>query len=432
MIAGVVGPGGGRASLDADGELASFSLRRGNATLASLAVPGDVAAATIARLAVACGLDPLVERDSLTAPHTARLHVRVGIGTGEILVTLGTTARGMSLELHLLSFAGQAVEQRRLAQLKRCITCGAYQPTVRQRCENEGGALREVWDDPRPGGTVGIYRIHALLGQGGCGHVFAGEHALLERPVAIKVLLARLASDIAFESRFLLEARAASRLRHPNLVEVADYGVLQSGSPFLVMERLTGESLERRIGRGPLTTDLALRITRAIALGLSAAHEGGVIHNDLKPSNVILLEGTPPEDPGVKVIDFGAASLAGAKGDGVLVGTASYIAPERIDGGPSDARSDVYSLGILLYRMIRGTLPFEGSEATALFRAHLSRVPEPVTSPDGALPRRVVRLVMRALEKKPIERYQSMKEMIVDIDLALASLRGSAWQRWLP
>src|SRR5207244_3461164 len=135
------------------------------------------------------------------------------------------------------------------------------------------------------------------------------------------------------------EARATSRLRHPHVVEVTDYGVLQSGAPFIVMEWLVGEPLEQRISGGrTLDPAHALRIARATALALAAAHDGGVIHNDLKPSNVILVSGADGE--GLKIIDFGAASLAGARADGELVGTAAYMAPERICGEQSDVRSD--------------------------------------------------------------------------------------------
>ena len=433
MVTALLGPGGGLVSLDPDGDSALLALRRGNATMAQLTISGDVAAGAIGRLARMAGLDPLTERGSATETRAARLTVRVGSDFAEILVTIGATSLGMSAELRLLSLRGRAIEHHPLAQLKRCATCGAYQPSLRQRCEVDGGLLRELRDDPTPGGTIGVYCLRSLLGEGAMGQVFAAEHALIERSVAIKVLRARMATDPALESRFLFEARATSRLRHPNVVEVTDYGVLASGSPFIVMERLEGESLERHIANGrALEPRAALRIARMTALGLGAAHDGGVIHNDLKPSNVILLRDSSDEAPRLKIIDFGAASLAGVEDDGVVVGTAAYMAPERICGDPSDVRSDSYSLGVMLYRMLSGTLPFDTEDSTAMFAAHVNNTPKPLTSPLGALPARVVRVVTRALEKKPSERYQTMKQMIVDIDLALASLEAVGWRRWLP
>jgi serine/threonine-protein kinase len=433
MIAALLKPGGGLISLDPDGESAVLALRRGNAAIAQLTVSADVAAAAIGRLALMADLDPLVERGSLTRPRAARLAVRVGGDAGEILVTLGATALGMSAELRLLSLHGKAVEPRPLAQLKRCASCGAYQPPIRERCELDGGPLRELRDDPTSGGTIGVYRLRAKLGEGATGEVFAAEHALIERRVAIKVLRARMALEPAYESRFLFEARAASRVRHPNLVEVTDYGVLASGSPFIVMEQLDGESLDRRLdATRAIEPAVALRIARAVALGLSAAHDGGVIHNDLKPSNVILLRDSKADAPELKIVDFGAASLVGAKDDGMVIGTAAFMAPERVTGEPSDARSDVYSLGVLLHRMVSGALPFDERDSQAMFLAHVNKTPKPLTSPSGVLPSRVVRLVARALEKRPSERYQTMKQMIVDIDQALGSLDAVGWRRWLP
>jgi len=432
MIASLLGPSGDTVSLDPDDESAILTLRLGNATAARLAVSADVAAAAIGRLARMAGLDPLTERDSPTETRTARMAIRAGGDAAEVLVTIGATARGLVAEVRLLTLRGRAAEHRPRAQLRRCTVCGTFQPPLRQRCEIDDGALRDVWDEPKIGGTLGAYLLRSRLGEGAMGEVFAAEHALIGRQVAIKVMRARPAADPALESRFLFEARATSRLRHPNVVEVTDYGVLVSGSPFIVMERLQGESLEQRIAHGrALEPRAALRVARATALGLGAAHEGGVIHNDLKPSNVFLLSDSSDEAPRLKVIDFGAASLAGAQ-DEVVLGTAAHMAPERISGEPSDVRSDAYSLGVMLYRLLSGGLPFDAEDAPAMFVAHATKTPKPLTSPHGVLPSRVVRVVMRALEKKPSERYQTMTHLIVDIDHALGSFDAPGWRRWLP
>ena len=434
MFASLLGPGGGLVSLDPSGENALLALRQGNITTMQLAVSGDVAAAAIARIAKMTALDPLAGNDELTETRSARLAAQLGDDPAEFLVTLGATPLGMSAEIRLLSLRGQPIERHHAAQLKRCMSCGTYQPALRERCEMDGGVLRVLRDDPTPGGTIGPYRLLSLLGRGGMGEVFAAEHALIERSVAIKVLRASLASDRALESRFLFEARATSRLRHPNVVSVTDYGVLPGGSPYIVMERLDGDSLERRLGSSTaLEPGLALRIAHAAALGLDAAHEGGVVHNDLKPSNVILLRESTDDAPRLKLIDFGAASLAGAKEhDDMLVGTLAYMAPERISGEPSDVRSDTYSMGIMLYRMLSGRLPYDASDDEALFTAHLEKPPRPLASPFGVLPSRVTRIVARALAKKPIERYQTMKQMVIDIESALTSFDAAGWRKWLP
>jgi tRNA A-37 threonylcarbamoyl transferase component Bud32 len=433
MIAALLTPGGGVVALDPDGESAIVTLRRGNATTAEMNVAGDVAAGVVGRLARMSGLDPLQERSSLAGSRAARLAVKVGPDSAEVLVTLRATALGMSAELRLLTRGGRPVEQRSVAQLKRCTACGAYQSTMRRRCEVDGGGLRELSDEARLGGTIGPYVLRFLLGEGAMGQVFAAEHALIERSVAIKVLRASMSTEPAIASQFLFEARATSRLRHPNVVEVTDYGVLASGTPFIVMERLVGAPLERRLSSGrALEAPFALRLARAIALGLCAAHDGGVIHNDLKPSNVIELAGSSEEAPRIKLIDFGAATTTGSNYEEMVVGTAAYMAPERICGEASDARSDVYSLGAMIHRMLSGNLPFDATESAAMFLAHMNQTPKPVESPSGALPSRVVRLVSRALAKKRSERYQSMKQMIVDIDDALGRSSTIDWRKWLP
>jgi serine/threonine-protein kinase len=235
--------------------------------------------------------------------------------------------------------------------------------------------------------------------------------------------------------RFLSEARAASRVRHPNVVDVTDVGLLSDGRPYMVMERLAGESLEARLDRsGPLAPLSALLVAREVALALGAAHEGGVVHRDLKPANVILLETSRDDAPRLKLVDFGAACLTGAVADESegLIGTPAYMSPEHARGEPTDGRTDIYALGILLFEMLCGAQPFTGANAREILLAHLSLPAPPLESPSGTMPQAVQRVVARALRKNAGERHQSAAELVADLDHAIAAAGRRDWRRWLP
>lgn len=419
--------------LRVEDDVGTVSLTSGAALLGRLRVPADVGSAAAARLAIVAGLDPLIEAGSLEGrSNVARARIRAGDERGEVLVSACASARGIDVEVHPLVRGRRA---RGRNTLKRCATCGAYQPAQRDACDRDGGALIEVADDPRPGGTVGAYRVHEKLGEGSMGSVLAGEHAIIGRPVAIKVIHRSLAETPAVARRFLCEARAASRLKHPNVVEVTDFGLLDDGRPFIVMERLAGESLERHIERaGALPPRAALLVAREVALALDAAHAAGVLHNDLKPGNVLLLDGATEDAPRVKLVDFGAAHLSGDvdSPDELVIGTPHYMSPERARGEPGDARADLYSLGIALHEMLSGEVPFLADSAHAVLLAQMRQIPPPPASPHGALPQRVTRLVARLLAKKPAERHQSARELVADIDGALEAVSRTGWRSWLP
>jgi tRNA A-37 threonylcarbamoyl transferase component Bud32 len=397
--------------------------------LGRLTVPNDVGFAAAVRLAVAAGLSPPVPHGGHDGGGVARLEARVGEQTGEIVVSMGTGTGGLDLELHPLAAHGRGPSRR--VYLKRCPRCGAYQPPQRTECE-DGTTLIDVEDDPSVGGTIGTYRVTAVIGQGSMGTVFAAEHVLITKLVAIKVLHPSLASDVAVVRRFLREARAASRLAHPNVLEVTDFGVLSDGRPFMVMERLSGESLDQRLDRGgALPARTALLVAREIAVALEAAHAAGVVHNDLKPSNIVLFSSSTDEAPRLKLVDFGAASVAGdGDADDLTIGTPHYMAPERVVGKAADQRSDVYALGIMIFEMLHGQVPFTGGTNGAVMLAQVRQPVPRVTSPLGPLPSRVVDLLDRALAKNPGDRHPSMREMIADIDAAVSVVRRRGW-RWL-
>jgi serine/threonine-protein kinase len=410
-------------------------VKRRSSTLAKLAIEGDRGDAAVARLALLAGLDPLVAIGSPEGRvNVARLQVRSEGASAELLIAVGASARGLEAEVRVLT--GPPVSARSGATMQRCTRCGAIQAAGDARCALDGGVLEPAVDDASPGGAIGAWRILDCLGVGATGTVLAAEHALLGRAGAVKVLHASLAQAPVTVRRFLAEARAACRLRHPNVVEVTDFGLLATGQPYLVMERLRGGDLATRLGaNGALPPVVALRMAREIARALEAAHAAGIVHNDLKPENVVLLEDCSDEAPRLKVVDFGASSRAGGVDEeerGILYGTPEYMAPERIQGATADGRADLYALGVMLYEMLTGSLPFSRDTPAASMQAQLEMVLPPPVSPFGAVPPSLTRLVERAVRKEPDERHQSATEMAGDIERALADLGRDDWRRFLP
>ncbi|MFI6128133.1 serine/threonine-protein kinase [Micromonospora sp. NPDC051141] len=248
------------------------------------------------------------------------------------------------------------------------------------------------------------YRLVEQLGAGGMSVVWRGYDEVLGRQVAVKVLASRLASDKAFRHRIRVEAQAAARLCHPNITNVYDYGEsVQVGLtvPYVVMELVDGGPLSSRLGRdGQLPWREALTIGAEVASALATAHARGVVHRDVTPGNV-MLTGT-----GVKVVDFGISALVGEsdKGpDGALLGTPAYLAPERLDNGHVSPATDIYAVGLLLYRMLTGRLPWQASTTTEMLRAHMYHDPDPMPPVPG-LPGQVAELVQRCLAKRPEDR----------------------------
>ena len=279
-------------------------------------------------------------------------------------------------------------------------------------------------------GVLGSYRIIKMLGQGGMGAVYLAEHTLLGRRAAIKVLQPALSANQDIVQRFFNEARAATAIADPGIVQIFDFGYDATGSAYIVMEFLEGEALDARISRfGRLAPPDALRILRQVSSSLHAAHSRGIIHRDLKPENIFLV--VDREVAGgerAKLLDFGIAKLTGDVGQGsktstqAIMGTPMYMSPEQCRGaGYVDLRADLYSLGCVLFTMLVGRPPFEAEGVGELIAMHLREPAPPPSRFVPTTPPAVDALVLRCLAKSPDERYASAADLATAIDALLTS-----------
>lgn len=295
-----------------------------------------------------------------------------------------------------------------LADHHYCPTCGFPVGNVGRKNEDRfvGRTL--------PGG----YHILDLISVGGMGRVYRAEQSALGRTVAVKIIHPHLLSDENSALRFMTEARAASQLNHPNSIAVFDFGRTDDGQPYLVMEFLRGKDLARvAYEEGPLSFNRIVDVLRQVLAALAEAHELGIVHRDLKPENIVL---EPLRRGGdfVKVLDFGLAKLKAdthspnVTSPGIVCGTPDYMAPEQGRGDPIDGRSDLYGLGVVLFQLLTGHLPFEAESPTQVVMMHLTiPVPDPrQVAPDRHIPQRLVDVVLKALAKQPEQRFQDAQE----------------------
>jgi serine/threonine-protein kinase len=329
--------------------------------------------------------------------------------------------------------------------VKTCGQCSVNYPDAVEFCPRDGERLPALAGearhaDPLIGTTVdGRYIIEALLGEGGMGTVYAARHAIIDKRVAMKVLRKEAAADESSAQRFIIEAKAASKIGHQNIVDITDFGVLPAGNAYFVMEFLDGPTLGKLVHQlKQLPPARALAICTQAARGLAAAHDKSIIHRDLKPENLFVLEKDGSVDF-VKIVDFGIAKdvKAGKRltAVGMVLGTPEYMSPEQATGQETDHRVDQYALGCILYEMLTGDVPFKGENAPKTLTKHVfdAVVAPSRLRPDLDIPAVVEDIVLRMLQKKPADRFADMRTVMAAFEGALAKLEaGQAPARRAP
>ncbi|MBM4371775.1 MAG: serine/threonine protein kinase, partial [Deltaproteobacteria bacterium] len=306
-----------------------------------------------------------------------------------------------------------------------CPTCFQSFPLGTERCPADGASLVGLPREATLEGTVldGKYDVFEQLGRGGMGTVYRAVQKLIEREVALKILRTDFTSDLQAVKRFFREAKAVARLRSPNAVILYDFGLASEGHLYYTMELVRGRSLARELKeQGAFPVKRATRIALQVARALEEAHGLGIIHRDLKPSNIMLVGAGDGEV--AKVLDFGIAKLLSVPegstlltDSGIALGTPKYMSPEQATGGQVDYRSDLYSLGVILYEMLAGLPPFHGGSPSAVMQRQVSEEPVPlrVMAPDVEIPLPLERLLARLLAKRPGERPRRVTDITPEL-----------------
>ena len=314
-----------------------------------------------------------------------------------------------------------------------CPACSTETAPHAQFCAACGNVLpREAAGDPYIGQVVARkYRVEKVLGEGGMGRVYRANQLVLEKPVVLKLLHPSLQTDARTVARFKREAKAASRLNHPNSIDVLDFGQTDDGALFIAMEFVDGRDLHQILTDDwPLPEPRVIRIVTQVLSALADAHQAGVIHRDLKPENVMVMARRGGESDVVKVLDFGIAKIIDGSSEegpsltrtGFVCGTPEYMSPEQARGAPLDARSDLYSVGVLLYQLVTRQLPFSSDSAMGYATKHLTEDPKPPNAlRAGCCSRELEALVLWALRKEPGDRPQTAVAFLDSLNLLPAA-----------
>ena len=285
--------------------------------------------------------------------------------------------------------------------------------------------------DLKAGEMVDEYEITGRLGAGGMGTVYAGVQPVIGKRVAIKVLQREYASNPQVVNRFIQEARAVNQVQSRYIVDIFSFGALADGRHYFVMENIEGEALRDYLrGRGTLAFDEAYSILRAVCRGLAAAHEKGIVHRDLKPENIMVV--SEDGQPSAKLLDFGIAKLVGSNSNpgfatqtGTAMGTPYYMSPEQVRGVDVDHRTDIYALGIIMFELFTGSLPFNARSYIELVNQHLFAAPPNPRKLSGAVSLELEALILRCIAKDPAQRPQSMTQLNADLDGLVPLLKGT-------
>ncbi|MFO0681673.1 MAG: protein kinase [Sandaracinus sp.] len=312
--------------------------------------------------------------------------------------------------------------------MKVCDVCGGrYKDKGNPRvCPFDGTALRDL-PDPLLGRVIGgNYLVTQKIGAGGFGTVFRARHEVLGRDVAIKFLNSDLAVDATNRSRFLREAKAANRIDHEHIIDITDYGETEDGMVYLVMELLEGRPLSTELGKGPISVSRAIDIATQVASALARAHELDVIHRDIKPDNIYLVDQQGRRDF-VKLLDFGLAHMKGElrlTATGAVFGTPEYMAPEQARGAPLTYAADLYALGCVIFQMLTGQLPFSGSTPDLILK-HMREPPPLPSSRARGIPQDVDQLVHKLMDKDPKKRHRDAHHLVEELRRVAESLPAS-------
>ncbi len=313
---------------------------------------------------------------------------------------------------------------------KVCLECHRQFTGIVKSCPHDGTSLVDIIQDPLIGTVLaGKYEIMSVVGTGGMGVVYKGRQHLMDRIVAVKMLRAQHVADSMSVKRFQQEGKACCLLNHPHVITIYDFGVSPTGQPFMVMDFLQGVSLADIIkADGQVGVERSIRILMQACEALDHAHRLGVVHRDLKPSNIMLIDYDGEKDF-VKVVDFGVAKINSPNDVeaqrltqvGEVCGSPVYMSPEQCMGYELDNRSDIYSMGVVMYETLTGKLPLLGKTMVDTMSKHISEPPPPFNEarPDLYIPERLEAVIMRALAKDPEQRHQTMDDLAKDLDMAI-------------